>query len=94
MRLADVKETSLLLQECTSAVSIDAEEQLYKAAVEQNITTITISQRNTLPVRACMHTRIRDCTSLHVYTTFCAGVPHTAPNTWREQQEWLVITRG
>ena len=39
------------LQECTSAVSIDAEEQLYKAAVEQDITTITISQRNTLPVR-------------------------------------------
>ena len=38
-------------QECTSAVSIDAEEKLYKAAVEQDITTITISQRNTLPVR-------------------------------------------
>ena len=60
MRLADGKETSLLLQECTSAVSIDAEEQLYKAAVEQNITTITISQRNTLPVRA--HVKVHICT--------------------------------
>ena len=35
--------------ECTSAVSIDAEEQLYAAAVKQGITTITISQRNTVP---------------------------------------------
>ena len=41
--------THKVLDECTSAVSIDAEETLYAAAAEQDITTITISQRNTLP---------------------------------------------
>ena len=38
-----------VLDECTSAVSIDVEEALYKAAVEQDITCITISQWLTLP---------------------------------------------
>ena len=34
-----------VLDECTSAVSVDVEEKLYKAAAEKNITCITISQR-------------------------------------------------
>lgn len=34
-----------VLDECTSAVSIDVEEALYKAAHERKITSITISQR-------------------------------------------------
>ena len=38
-----------VLDECTSAVSIDAEEVLYREAAKQGVTTITISQRNTLP---------------------------------------------
>jgi ABC-type uncharacterized transport system fused permease/ATPase subunit len=38
-----------VLDECTSAVSIDAEEILYREAAAQGVTTITISQRNTLP---------------------------------------------
>eukprot|EP01046_Picozoa_sp_COSAG06_P020285 COSAG06_NODE_1480_length_9321_cov_14.755042_6_plen_133_part_00 len=38
-----------VLDECTSAVSIDAEEVLYAEAAKQGVTTITISQRNTLP---------------------------------------------
>eukprot|EP01043_Picozoa_sp_COSAG02_P056226 COSAG02_NODE_6638_length_3445_cov_3.330135_5_plen_101_part_00 len=38
-----------VLDECTSAVSIDVEEALYEASVEQDITCITISQRLTLP---------------------------------------------
>ena len=37
-----------VLDECTSAVSIDVEEALYKASSEQDITCITISQRLTL----------------------------------------------
>lgn len=88
MRLADGKETSLLLQECTSAVSIDAEEQLYKAAVEQNITTITISQRNTLPVRARMHTRIRTVIALTcMFTPPFAQEFHTQHLTLGENSE-------
>ena len=38
-----------LLDECTSAVSVDAEEQLYKAAIDLGITCVTVSQRLTLP---------------------------------------------
>eukprot|EP01051_Picozoa_sp_SAG22_P040500 SAG22_NODE_21890_length_253_cov_0.668831_1_plen_83_part_11 len=38
-----------LLDECTSAVSIDAEEKLYAAAVAQGITCLTVSQRLSLP---------------------------------------------
>ena len=38
-----------VLDECTSAVSIDVEEALYSTAVERDITCITISQRLTLP---------------------------------------------
>lgn len=38
-----------LLDECTSAVSIDAEEALYKAAIAQGITCLTVSQRLSLP---------------------------------------------
>ena len=34
-----------VLDECTSAVSIDVEEALYKSALEHGITSITISQR-------------------------------------------------
>ena len=34
-----------VLDECTSAVSIDVEEALYKAAHERGITSVTISQR-------------------------------------------------
>ena len=34
-----------MLDECTSAVSIEVEEALYKAAHERGITSITISQR-------------------------------------------------
>jgi len=33
------------LDECTSAVSIDVEKELYKASFERQITSITISQR-------------------------------------------------
>lgn len=38
-----------ILDECTSAVSIDVEESLYRAAVDQGITCVTISQRLSLP---------------------------------------------
>jgi ATP-binding cassette subfamily D (ALD) long-chain fatty acid import protein len=38
-----------VLDECTSAVSIDAEEELYKAAIGMGITPVTISQRLSLP---------------------------------------------
>jgi ABC-type uncharacterized transport system fused permease/ATPase subunit len=34
-----------ILDECTSAVSVDVEEALYKAASDRGITSITISQR-------------------------------------------------
>ena len=34
-----------ILDECTSAVSVDVEERLYKGAAEKGITCITISQR-------------------------------------------------
>lgn len=34
-----------VLDECTSAVSVDVEQQLYRAAAEQGITCVTISQR-------------------------------------------------
>lgn len=34
-----------VLDECTSAVSVDVEESLYEAAAEEGITCITISQR-------------------------------------------------
>lgn len=34
-----------ILDECTSAVSVDVEEKLYRQAHAQNITSITISQR-------------------------------------------------
>ena len=38
-----------VLDECTSAVSIDVEEALYRASVVRDITCITISQRLSLP---------------------------------------------
>jgi ABC-type uncharacterized transport system fused permease/ATPase subunit len=38
-----------VLDECTSAVSIDVEEALYRSAVEKGITCITVSQRLSLP---------------------------------------------
>lgn len=38
-----------VLDECTSAVSIDVEEALYRSAVEQGITCVTVSQRLSLP---------------------------------------------
>ena len=34
-----------VLDECTSAVSIDVEERMYRTAHDKNITCITISQR-------------------------------------------------
>lgn len=34
-----------VLDECTSAVSVDVEESLYRSAIAQGITCITISQR-------------------------------------------------
>lgn len=34
-----------VLDECTSAVSVDVEQRLYRAAAEQGITCVTISQR-------------------------------------------------
>jgi hypothetical protein len=37
------------LDECTSAVSVDAEETLYRLASERGITCITVSQTMTLP---------------------------------------------
>ena len=39
------KTTICVLDECTSAVSIDVEEELYRAAFARGITCITISQR-------------------------------------------------
>ena len=39
------KPTFGVLDECTSAVSVDAEEQLYSSAHEYGITCITVSQR-------------------------------------------------
>ncbi len=38
-----------LLDECTSAVSIDVEERLYKAAHQAGTSCITLSQRLSLP---------------------------------------------
>ena len=38
-----------VLDECTSAVSIDVEERLYQTAFQKGITCITISQKMTLP---------------------------------------------
>eukprot|EP01050_Picozoa_sp_SAG11_P003034 SAG11_NODE_163_length_13928_cov_29.869188_9_plen_224_part_00 len=38
-----------VLDECTSAVSIDVEEKLYETAFKKGITCITISQKMTLP---------------------------------------------
>ena len=38
-----------ILDECTSAVSVDVEESLYRRAVEQGITLVTLSQMMTLP---------------------------------------------
>ena len=38
-----------VLDECTSAVSVDVEETLYKSAITQGITCITVSQRLSLP---------------------------------------------
>ena len=34
-----------VLDECTSAVSVDVEETLYRSAIAQGITCITVSQR-------------------------------------------------
>ena len=38
-----------VLDECTSAVSVDAEEELYRAAMSSGTTCLTVSQRMTLP---------------------------------------------
>eukprot|EP01051_Picozoa_sp_SAG22_P004350 SAG22_NODE_230_length_14595_cov_50.767660_20_plen_99_part_00 len=38
-----------VLDECTSAVSVDAEEQLYRSAMSSGTTCLTVSQRMTLP---------------------------------------------
>jgi ABC-type uncharacterized transport system fused permease/ATPase subunit len=38
-----------VLDECTSAVSVDAEEQLYRSAMTSGTTCLTVSQRMTLP---------------------------------------------
>jgi ATP-binding cassette subfamily D (ALD) long-chain fatty acid import protein len=38
-----------VLDECTSAVSDDAEEELYRAAMTSGTTCVTVSQRLTLP---------------------------------------------
>jgi ABC-type uncharacterized transport system fused permease/ATPase subunit len=38
-----------VLDECTSAVSVDAEEKLYKAAIDLGVSCVTVSQRLTLP---------------------------------------------
>jgi ABC-type uncharacterized transport system fused permease/ATPase subunit len=38
-----------LLDECTSAVSVDVEERLYKAAHEAGTSCLTLSQRLSLP---------------------------------------------
>jgi ABC-type protease/lipase transport system fused ATPase/permease subunit len=38
-----------VLDECTSAVSIDVEERLYKSAISNGITCVTVSQRLSLP---------------------------------------------
>jgi hypothetical protein len=47
-----------VLDECTSAVSIDVEEELYLTAIRQGITCVTISQRLSLP--ECHAPRPRD----------------------------------
>ena len=43
------KPTFTVLDECTSAVSIDAEERLYEAARASGTTCVTLSQRLSLP---------------------------------------------
>ena len=48
-RLFYHKPTFALLDECTSAVSIDQERKLYDAAQELGISCVTISQRLSLP---------------------------------------------
>jgi ATP-binding cassette subfamily D (ALD) long-chain fatty acid import protein len=37
------------MDECTSAVSVDVEEHLYRQAIERGITLVTLSQQMTLP---------------------------------------------
>ena len=50
-----------ILDECTSAVSIDVEEKLYRAANERGITSITISQRLALEEFHTRELRMGDC---------------------------------
>ncbi len=50
-----------VLDECTSAVSIDVEEALYRAAHERGITSITISQRLALEKFHNAELRMGDC---------------------------------
>ena len=50
-----------ILDECTSAVSIDVEEALYRAAKERGITSITISQRLALEEFHTRELRMGDC---------------------------------
>jgi hypothetical protein len=44
-RVVDKRLSGCYTDECTSAVSVDVERRLYKAAIEMGITSITISQR-------------------------------------------------
>jgi ATP:corrinoid adenosyltransferase len=55
--------SAAVLDECTSAVSIDAEEVLYAEAAKQGVTTITISQRNTLPEFHTQHLSLGEDTA-------------------------------
>lgn len=47
-----------LLDECTSAVSVDQEEELYAAAQRANVTCVTVSQTMTLPAFHTQELRI------------------------------------
>ena len=62
-----------VLDECTSAVSIDVEESLYRSAVEKGTTCITVSQRLSLLElnEATCHWPVGDPSSPDFF--FCGG---------------------
>ena len=64
-----------ILDECTSAVSIDVEEKLYRAANERGITSITISQRLALEEFHTRELRMGDCEGVKGWSLLNINAP-------------------